>query len=323
MVKQKMNDLLRSFSLSVDLAVEARDLVRGTTGREISGVIEEVKEMQHCKITTITIKDPAAESIMGRPVGSYVTIEADELNTRDPLVIQEAATALGNVLNQMLGGNPKPDLEVMIVGLGNRFATPDALGSRVIEHLPATRHVHKYIPEAVLPGMRSVSSITPGVLGLTGIETAEIVQGVVEKVKPQVVIIIDALAAQNTERIGTTIQIANTGIQPGGGVGNARAALNQQTLGVPVISIGTPTVVAAAIIAHAAIREYCQQNGIPFKDQAAVKALQTLLTDSGGQLAVTPKEIDDLINTAARTIADGIANCLFPNIDHDTLSLYM
>jgi len=318
-----LNNLLRTFSLNVDLAVEARDLVRGTTGKEISGVIEEVQELEHCKITTITIKDPGAEAIMGRPVGSYVTIEADDLNTRDPLVIEETAQALGEVLIQMLGGNPKNDLEVMIVGLGNRFATPDALGSRVLEQLPATRHVHKYIPEAVLPGMRSVCAIAPGVLGLTGIETAEIVQGVVEKVKPQVVIIIDALAAQNTERIGTTIQIANTGIQPGGGVGNARAALNQQTLGVPVISIGTPTVVAAAIIAHEAIHQYCQQNNVQFDDQAAIKTLQTLLTDSGGQLAVTPKEVDDLINTAARTIADGIANCVFPNIDRDTLALYM
>ncbi|MGE5454289.1 MAG: GPR endopeptidase, partial [Methylocystaceae bacterium] len=272
-----MNDLLRSFSLSVDLAVEARDLVRGATGREISGVIEDVKELPHCKVTTITIKDPKAEAIMGRPVGSYVTIESDELSTRDPLVIKETAKALGDVLVQMLGGNPRNDLEVMIVGLGNRFATPDALGSRVIEQLPATRHVHKYIPEAVLPGMRSVCAITPGVLGLTGIETAEIVQGVVEKVKPQVVIIIDALAAQNTERIGTTIQSANTGIQPGGGVGNARAALNQQTLGVPVISIGAPTVVAAAIIAHEAIHQYCKQNNINFNDQAAIRALQTLL----------------------------------------------
>lgn len=318
-----MNDLLRTFSINVDLAVEARDLVRGDTDREISGVVEEVKELEHCKITTITIKDPSAQAVMGRPVGSYVTIEADDLSTRDPLIIQEAAKALGDVLVQMLGGSPRNDLEVMIVGLGNRFATPDALGSRVIDQLPATRHVHKYIPDAVLPGMRSVCSITPGVLGLTGIETAEIVQGVVEKVKPQVVIVIDALAAQNTERIGTTIQIANTGIQPGGGVGNARAALNQETLGVPVISIGTPTVVAAAIIAHEAIKQYCEQNDINFNDQAAVKTLQTLLTDSGGQLAVTPKEIDDLINTAARTIADGIANCVFPNIDRDTLALYM
>jgi len=106
-------------------------------------------------------------------------------------------------------------------------------------------------------------------------------------------------------------------------VGNARAALNQQTLGVPVISIGTPTVVAAAIIAHAAIRQYCEQNGVNFNDQAAIKALQTLLTDSGGQLAVTPKEVDDMINTSARAIADGIAHCLFPNIDRDTLALYM
>jgi len=318
-----MNQLLRTFSLNVDLAVEARDLVRGATGQEIPGVRENVKQLNYCKVTTIEIMDPAAQNIMGKPVGVYVTIEADDLRTRDPEVIAEVAGAMGKSISEMLGNNLRPDLQVLIIGLGNRHATPDALGARVVEMLPATRHLFKYAPEALLPGMKSVCTLIPGVLGITGMETLEIVQGVVEKVKPHLVFVIDALAAQNTQRIGTTIQLANTGIEPGGGVGNARAAINQDSLGVPVISIGCPTVVAAAIIADQAIQIYCQSHGIIYNQDWALNALQKLMGDFGGSLSVTPKEIDEIITTAARTIADGLASCLFPGTDRDTLTLYM
>lgn len=317
-----MNQIYEHFSLNVDLAVEARDLVRGTTNREISGVEEKVEKMEHVKITTISINDEKAVQTMGRPIGTYITIESPPLKINDPYVKDEIITAMSKTLPVLLDQKLQPSDTVLLVGLGNWRATADALGPKFIEYSPITRHFHEYAPEALVEGMRPTCGIAPGVLGITGLETFEVINGIVEKVKPSVLIVVDALASQSVDRIGTTIQMSNTGIQPGAGVGNARHALREQDLGIPVIAIGCPTIVNAAIIASQAIRKYCIDSGVTLNENKSINSIRETLSFFGGSLSVTPKEVDEIIENSARIIAMGVASALFPGISTDQLELY-
>ncbi|CFY04824.1 Peptidase A25, germination protease [Syntrophomonas zehnderi OL-4] len=317
-----MNDLIKHFNLNVDLAVEARDLVRGDTGQEIQGVEEQVEQMEHIKITTITIKDPQAVQIMGKPIGTYVTIESPPLKINDPYVKDEIIEAIVKSMEILLNKRLSPQDTVLLIGLGNWHATADALGPKFIEYSPITRHYAQYAPEALVEGMRPVSAIAPGVLGITGLETYEVVKGIVDNVKPALLVVVDALAAQNVERIGNTIQMSNTGIQPGAGIGNAREALNEDSLGIPVVAIGCPTIVNAAIIAHQAVQRYCREEGAFFNDAQASNSVKEVLSFFGGSLQVTPKEIDDIIENTSRIIAMGVAQSLFPGISSEQLELY-
>jgi len=308
--------------LDVDLAVEARDLVRGTADREIPGVVEQVEKMEKIKITTITIKDQQGAHMMGRPIGSYVTIESPPLKINDPYVKDEIIDAMEKNMNFLFNSRLKTDDTVLLVGLGNWRATADSLGPKFIEYSPITRHYHHYAPEALVEGMRPVCGIAPGVLGITGLETFEVVEGIVNKIKPALLIVVDALAAQNVERIGTTIQMSNTGIQPGAGIGNARKALVEEKLGIPVIAIGCPTIVNASVIANQAIQKFCLNTGAIYDDLKAIDSIKNVLSYFGGSLAVTPKEIDEIIENSARIISMGVAKSLFPSISQEQLELY-
>ena len=211
----------------------------------------------------------------------------------------------------LVGDNLTSDQTVFLVGLGNWRATPDSLGPKFIEYSPITRHYHQYAPQALVEGMRPTCGIAPGVLGITGLETFEVIKGVVDSVKPALLVVVDALAAQNVERIGTTIQMSNTGIQPGSGIGNARHAITQEGLGVPVIAIGCPTIVNAAIIADQAVRRYCLDYGLTYDDLRSRNSIQEIVSFYGGSLGVTPKEIDEIIENSARIIAMGVgSSCL-------------
>ncbi|NLG32130.1 MAG: GPR endopeptidase, partial [Syntrophomonadaceae bacterium] len=231
------------------MAIEARDLVRGVTNKEIPGVEEQVETMEFIKATTITIMNEKGAQQLGRPVGIYVTIDSPPLKINDPYVKNEIITVMEKNLHLLFGERLKPEDTVLLVGLGNWRATADSLGPKFIEYSPITRHYHAYAPEALVQGMRPTCGISPGVLGITGLETFEVVKGIVDSVKPSLMVVVDALAAQNVDRIGTSIQMSNTGIQPGAGVGNARHALTEADLGIPVIAIGVPTIVSAGIIA--------------------------------------------------------------------------
>jgi len=308
--------------LDVDLAIEARDLVRGTVDREIPGVVEQVEKMEKIKITTITIKDQRGAHMMGRPIGSYVTIESPPLKINDPYVKDEIIDAMEKNMNFLFNNRLKADDTVLLVGLGNWRATADSLGPKFIEYSPITRHYHHYAPEALVEGMRPVCGIAPGVLGITGLETFEVVEGIVNKIKPALLIVVDALAAQNVERIGTTIQMSNTGIQPGAGIGNARKALVEEKLGIPVIAIGCPTIVNASVIANQAIQKFCLNTGAIYDGLKAIDSIKNVLSYFGGSLAVTPKEIDEIIENSARIISMGVAKSLFPNISQEQLELY-
>lgn len=317
-----MQELIKAFNLNIDLAVEARDLIRGDKDVEISGVKEEINNLEHVKVTTITILNETGAQEMGRPIGTYITIESPPLKIKDPYVDEEIIQSIKESMATLLGDFLQANDTVLLVGLGNWRATADALGPKFIEYSPITRHYHEHAPDALVEGMRPTCGIAPGVLGITGLETYEVIKGIVEKVKPQLIIAVDALAAQNVDRIGTTIQMSNTGIQPGAGVGNARHALTQEGLGVPVIAIGCPTIVNASIIAGQAIKKFCLNSGAMYNDLKARDSIKDILSFFGGSLGVTPQEIDEIIENAAKLIAMGVGNSLFPHVSEEQLELY-
>jgi spore protease len=223
------------------------------------------------------------------------------------------------------------DAVILIIGLGNRNVTPDALGPRAVEKIVVTRHLQSMISPELQGGVRSVCAIAPGVLGITGMETVEIVQGIVNKIKPNVVIAIEALAAASSRRVLTTVQLANTGISPGSGVGNKRVGLNKATLGVPVIAIGVPTVVHASTIAIDTID--AMQETAPFaryfksmeqlSDADRRVIVSQVLPDFLGDLMVTPKEVDRFIADMGVVVAGGINQAIHPHIDYQNIYKYL
>jgi len=324
------SELYKKLAINIDMALEAHDIVRGDTGQEIPGVKMDKQGFEHAEVTVIQVLEPAAEKIIGKPVGTYITIDAPEIRQNNKQIHNEIAEILAKQLSTLL--KIGPDDNVLIVGLGNWNATPDALGPRVVNHTLVTRHLKKYAPEDLSGGLRPVSALAPGVLGITGIETAEIIQGVVEKTKPGLVIAIDALAAQSVDRIASSIQLADTGISPGSGIGNQRLGINRQSMGVPVIAIGVPTVVNAAVIAQGAVDRFLQQLAQnPAVSQAAKslnpivleQIIKSVLGPYSTNLMVTPKEIDDLIQAISKIIAGGISIALHPSVDPEEFHMYL
>lgn len=325
------SSLYKQMNIHLDLAVEAHELLRGETGKEVSGVLMDKEELQEATVTTITITNKMGEEQLGRPQGNYITVDAPGIRDNNYQEHKTIAKILAQHLSKLL--HFKEDSNILIVGLGNWQATPDALGPKVVEKIMVTRHLFYYTPEEMQGKMRKVSAISPGVLGLTGIETAEVIQGLVEHVKPDFVIAIDALAAGALERIGTTIQLADTGINPGSGIGNHRKGLNQETLGCKVIAIGVPTVVNAAVIAHKTIEElFGQIEAEPSlakfyndeeNEQAFMGVMKKALSPFKDSLMVTPKEVDELIETSARIIANALNVSLHPGITTDNFETYL
>ncbi|AVX20948.1 MULTISPECIES: GPR endopeptidase [Carboxydocella] len=323
-------ELLKHFSINLDLALEAHEAIRGQVQREIPGVAMEKLQKPHATVTIVTVLDAQGEQLMGKPPGKYITIEAPDIREGNRLVQAEIARVFADQLKSLLSLGP--DATVLLVGLGNWKATPDALGPRVINSVLVTRHLFHYAPQELAGGMRPVCALAPGVLGITGIETAEIIRGVVDRVKPNAVICIDALAAGSAMRIGTTIQLADTGISPGSGLGHKRQGLNQETLGVPVIAIGIPTVCHAAVIAGEAIDKLLEQfqtsptlyqiykNLNPAMIQ---QIINEVLHPFAGNLVMTPKDIDDLISECARIVAGGLNLALHPGIPEQEAFSYL
>jgi spore protease len=245
---------LSLYSVRTDLAVEAREIVVEENQKkeqavdQIEGVIVKERDVQGIKVSYVEITDQGAK-ILGKKKGKYLTLETQGIRQHDTElqeVVEEVfAKEFANFITQL---GIKDDASCLVVGLGNWNVTPDALGPMTIENLLITKHLFDLQPENVADGFRSVSAISPGVMGITGIETSDIIHGVIEKTKPDFVVAIDALAARSIQRVNSTIQISDTGIHPGSGVGNKRKELSQETLGIPVIAIGIPTVVDAVSI---------------------------------------------------------------------------
>ncbi|MBT9156538.1 MAG: Germination protease [Firmicutes bacterium] len=300
--------------MRTDLAVERLNAESPGAGVAVTRV-----EFAYGHITRVVVEDDNGAKALGKPQGTYVTIECPGVHEGDADLRYALSCTIAEELARLLPP-PAEQKTTLVVGLGNWNVTPGALGPKVVHELLVTRHLLSHAPESYTDGLASVCAVAPGVLGLTGIETYEIITGVVEKVKPHVVVAIDALASHHVGRVGTTIQMANTGINPGSGIGNRRKALSKETLGVPVIALGVPTVVYAATIAHATLDAAVtaaggKRNGLRLSDDMRSELIAEVLSPHLGDLVVTPKEIDALIESMAKVIAGGINVALHPRLD--------
>ena len=278
-------------NIRTDLAFEARDFYCSENKlSEIKGVISKKESVDGFDITTVNIINSKGEKVIGKPKGKYVTFEVDPFLMREENSFLNACNVLKDILKNML---PKINGTVLIVGLGNSYITSDALGPLTLKNILITRHLIEKIPE-YFGNMNPVASITPGVLSLTGMETEEIVGSLMSNRDISLVIVIDALASGSIKRLCRTIQISDTGISPGSGVGNHRNALNFETLGVPVIAIGVPTVVYAGTLVY----EIATNNGIDLD--------KSKITEYSGDLIVTPRDIDENMRDMAKLIGYGI-----------------
>lgn len=303
------------YNFRTDLATERRDIYKKANSIEndING-IESTKEEINDKISVEKVKilNEEGEKAIGKPIGNYITIDIKKLKLAQEEDIQDASEVLTNELKNILDMHIQKQDEIIIVGLGNIYVTPDSLGPKVINEIDVTRHLIKYVPDVVEKDTRSVSAVAPGVLGTTGIETVEILKGIIENTHPKLVVVIDALASRSIERISSTIQISDTGIIPGGGVGNARTEISEKTLGIPVIALGIPTVVETAVLVNDSLNLFIDKlqndaksnsylNEIKEKDN--YEEIKDALNPSDYNMIVTPKEIDDLIENMKDIVA--------------------
>ncbi len=309
------------FNFRTDLADERADIFKKSNKitSDIDGIETDTKEDENIKTTTVKITNENGEKSIGKPIGTYVTIDIKQLKDATDEDIQVYGNALSLELKKMINNHIKNEEDVLIVGLGNIYVTPDSLGPKVINEIDVTRHIIKYMPQYVENGTRPISAVSPGVLGTTGIETLEIIDGIVKNIKPKLIIVIDALASRSMNRISSSIQLSDTGIVPGAGVDNTRKELSEKTLGVPVIAIGIPTVVEAATIVADSIDmfiEKMQNEGKSseylnrIKDENKYKIIKEVLIPKDFNMIVTPKEIDDLIENMKDVVAVGINSAL-------------
>lgn len=234
------------YNFRTDLASERRDLYKkaNQVENEINGVESEEQQIDdNLRVERVKITNEEGEKAIGKPIGTYVTIDVKNLKIAQDEEIEKASNVLSEELKKIIDAHIDKQGEILVVGLGNIYVTPDSLGPKVINDIEVTRHIINYLPQYVEEGTRMVSAISPGVLGTTGIETVEILKGIVDNINPKLLIVIDALASRSIERISSTVQISDTGIVPGAGVGNTRSEISQNSLGVPVVAIGIPTVV--------------------------------------------------------------------------------
>lgn len=288
------------FQIRTDLAIEAREI-----HSELDGAKVHSKNFGDITTNLVRITNDYARDVLQKPIGDYFTLECKSI-TDDPKLIDNIISILAKQISKFIGNHQT----VLVVGLGNRNVTPDSLGPKVSAKIVVTRHISD--------SKRKVSSIAPGVLGLTGIETHEVIRGLVDKTKPDVVIAIDALAARSISRINSTIQICNTGIKPGSGVGNMQRALNRETLGVDVISIGVPTVIDAATLVNDTMELILSSMESAMPNDFFYSAVKSLTPDEKYHLItqilnpynenmfVTPKEVDYVIEQLTEIISSAI-----------------
>ncbi len=306
------------FNFRTDLASERRDLYNKAHNieKDIEGIeAEEEKINENIVISRVKITNEKGEEAIGKPQGNYITIDVKNLKIASEEEIQKASEAVTKELKVLIEKHINNKEPILVVGLGNIYVTPDSLGPKVINEIDITRHLIQYMPEVLDENTREISAISPGVLGTTGIETLEILKGIVENVKPKLVIVIDALASRSIERISSSVQLADTGIVPGAGVGNTRRELTKNTLGIPVIALGIPTVVEAATIAADSLTLFikkAQDEGESndflnkLQEEDKYKIIKEILTPEEYNFIVTPKEIDGLIEKMKDVVARGI-----------------
>ncbi len=284
-----------------DMALEASQEAGSIPGVHVSQWEEE-----SVSITEVRVETEEAAQRLGKSVGTYLTLECEGVRRRDPAAREEVQNVLGEEIARLL----PPDEQgapVLVVGLGNRRVTPDSLGPKTVDGTLVTRHLLRELPDKVDERLNPVCAIAPGVMGATGLETMETVSALVKEIHPRCLIVIDSLAARASSRVGVSIQLSDTGIQPGSGVGNHRRALNERELGVRVIALGMPTVVYAVTIARDALEILGEGETNP---AALDEVTKSLFENEIGEMIVTPREVDDMIDDAAQMLAGGINRAL-------------
>ncbi|MBQ7791966.1 MAG: GPR endopeptidase [Clostridia bacterium] len=290
-------------SIRTDLAMES------IYTHQNEGITQSNETVRGITVTRIAITTQEASDLVGKPMGNFITLESDTFSDSDPKQLEQNANTLAEELKKLL---PEATGKILVIGLGNRNITPDALGPCVLDRVMVTNHVMEYLNTEEESDFQAVSAISHGVMGITGMETVEIVKGVVARYRPSVVIAIDALCAATPGRMFSTIQLTDTGIHPGSGVGNRRDGLNRETLGVPVIAIGIPTVVDSNAIVHTALTNFFQVND---SLEEAESIISGMLQHADGRFFASPKDIDNLIAKSSRVVAGGINLALHKNID--------
>lgn len=320
--------------IRTDLALEAREMCQENEKSKIPGVKVEQEEGDIATITHVKVINEQGSKIMNKPIGSYITIEAPKLKKADADLKDEMSDLLAQQIKEF--APEKKHFKTLIVGLGNWDITPDALGPQVVSKIYVTRHYFETYKKEEDDSMRSVSAISPGVMGTTGIETVDIVKGIVQKTQPDFVICIDALASRKVSRVNTTIQITDTGISPGGGVGNKRKEFSKNTLGVPVLAIGIPTVVDAATLANDTInlvvdhlaeqssKESAFYNLLKgMEDSDKYNLIKEIMAPFDANVIVTTKDIDMIITNISQIVANAINIALHPGIKIHDVNRYL
>ena len=322
------------YNIYTDLAIESKELYDEGNDKEIEGVSVEVEEKESYSVTRVEVLNKSGMEMMKKPLGRYITIDVPRLGKTDEDIKDEVSKALAKEIVAL--NLNKPDSKTLIIGLGNWNITPDALGPKVVERVMVTRQYFINYNKESDETMANVAAMSPGVMGITGIESIDIVKGIVDKIKPDLLIAVDALASRKMSRINTTIQLSDTGISPGSGVGNKRAALNKESLGIPVISLGIPTVVNAATIVSDTldlIIDSLKENSEKGKEfynlldnlsgEDKYSLVEEVLNPFMANTIVTPKEIDLIIDDLSVIIANGLNIALHPGIDLKDVNRYL
>jgi spore protease len=332
-------------SIRTDMADESRVVGAGartkayTAGQTAQDGLPEGIQVENdgdreVSITRVHVNNEKGAEAVGKPVGNYITMDIPKIREKSRDIYEKSCRMLARELKNLI--HLDKNATVLVVGLGNWNVTADALGPRVAQKVLVTRHIYEFLPEEVDSTERPVCAISPGVLGITGIETGHIIKGIVDNVKPSLVIAVDALASRNMSRVNASIQIADTGISPGSGVGNKRAALTRETLGVPVIAIGVPTVVDAATMVSDTL-DLIMDNlmeqagrGSDFYNMLSnidrdekYKMIIELLEPYSGNLIVTPKDTDEIVDYLSKLVANGINMALHENIGPDDVDRFL
>lgn len=313
--------MLEKYNVRTDLALETKERFE-SDDVEVQGVVLEefYDEVLEVQITEVKIVTEKGAKTMGKPVGTYITIEAPKLIDPDDDYHREISCVVSKYVKKLLPMKEQQDLSILVVGLGNRMVTPDALGPYVVDNLHVTRHIVKEYGKYAMgeEHVQVVSAIVPGVMAQTGMETVEIVKGIIGETSPDCAIVIDALAARSTKRLSRTIQIADTGIHPGSGVGNHRRGINEETVGIPVIGIGIPTVVDAATIVNDTMENFvmAMESSEALKSVGEVlrsynatekyELIKELIAPHLNGMFVTPKNVDETVKRLSYTISESI-----------------
>lgn len=320
--------------IRTDLAIENRELYQEKNKEEVPGVEVEKEEEEDYTVTRVKILDELGSKNLGKPEGIYITIEVPKLKNTDQDLRDEISKLLAKEIKGI--GKNNENTKTLIIGLGNWNVTPDALGPKVVDRVLVTRQFFVAYKKDKDETVANVSALSPGVMGLTGIETGEIIKGIVEKTSPDLVIAIDALASRKMERVSTTIQISDTGINPGSGIGNKRIGLNEEYLGVPVLAIGVPTVVDAATmindtmdliigsmknVATVGTEFYSTLEQVSSEEKYDL--IKEVLEPFMPNVVVTPKEIDLIIDDLSIIIANGLNMALHHGIDLEDVNRYI